>query len=104
MSHHEEPIPKRQRRDEAELGLPPRKRHENIAARGHPRQHNGDHYGDIIYQGAAATASTSESGSIRDLLLERLLFEEMDARYLTINASLAPKSCRWLLERPEYER
>jgi hypothetical protein len=32
------------------------------------------------------------------------MFDEMDARYLTINASLTPSSCRWLLDREEYKR
>jgi ankyrin repeat protein len=32
------------------------------------------------------------------------MFEEMDARYLTIDALLAPSSCRWLLDREEYKR
>jgi ankyrin repeat protein len=79
------------------------KSYDNTTARDQSRQHNGDHYANInIYNGATATKSAP--GPDAKAALERLMFDEMEARYLTINASLAPRSCRWLFDREDYRR
>jgi ankyrin repeat protein len=112
MSYDPNSTRKRPREDEendnSHQHCPPQKRHENISAQDHARQHNGDQYhGNVnIYHGAAVPASASRSPepTAIEAALESLIFEEMDARYLTIDASLTPSSCRWLLEREEYKK
>lgn len=109
MSHNPNPTRKRPREDEendnSHQHCPPHKRHENVSAHDHARQHNGDQYhGPVnIYQGAASASRSPEPTAV-ETALESLMFEEMDARYLTIDALLAPSSCRWLLDREEYKR
>lgn len=109
MSYNPNSTRKRPRDDEEDDNshrhCPPQKRHENISAHDHARQHNGDQYhGPVnIYQSAASAARSPEP-SVVEAALESLMFEEMDARYLTIDASLAPSSCRWLLDREEYKK
>lgn len=87
---------------------PQQQRFENVSTHDHGRQHNGDQYlsNVTIYQGAAVpnSASRSPEPTAMEIALESLMFEEMDVRYLTINPSLTPCSCRWLLEREEYEK
>jgi ankyrin repeat protein len=93
--------------DELERGWASQKRYENTTARDQSRQHNGDHYANVnIYNGSttATPGSTLPELDLAKDALERLYFDEMDARYLTINASLAPSSCSWLFGRPEYQR
>lgn len=110
MSYDPNSTHKRPREDEEDDNshqhCPPQKRHENISAQDHARQHNGDQYhGNVnIYHGAAASVSRSPEPSAVETALESLMFEEMDARYLTIDASLTPSSCRWLLDREEYKK
>jgi ankyrin repeat protein len=109
MAYNPNPMRKRPREDEEDDNshqhCPPQKRHENISAQDHARQHNGDQYhGPVnIYQGAASASRSPEPSAV-ETALESLMFEEMDARYLTIDALLAPSSCRWLLDREEYKR
>jgi ankyrin repeat protein len=93
--------------DTLERGWASHKRFENTSACDQSRQHNGDRYDNVnIFHGAAtvASASTLPEPDLTKDALERLYFDEMDARYLTINASLAPSSCRWLFDREEYQR
>jgi ankyrin repeat protein len=93
--------------DGLERGWTSHKRYDNTTARDQSRQHNGDHYANVNIYNGPATATPGSTLSEPDMTkeaLERLLFDEMDARYLTINASLAPSSCSWLFERPEYQR
>jgi ankyrin repeat protein len=104
------PARKRQRTNEDEVdevlerGWTSRKIYDSTTARDQSRQHNGDNIN--IFHGAAtvAGASTLPELDLAKDALERLYFDEMDARYLTINASLAPSSCSWLFGRPEYQR
>jgi hypothetical protein len=49
-------------------------------------------------------ASRVPEPTANETALESLMFEEMDARYLTLNASLTPSSCHWLLAREEHKR
>jgi hypothetical protein len=113
MADHSTSSRKRQRPDEdqaddgLEGGWVSHKRYENTTARDQSRQHNGDHYANVnIYNGPATVppGSTLPELDLAKEAFERLLFDEMDARYLTINASLAPSSCSWLFGRPEYQR
>jgi hypothetical protein len=93
--------------DGLERGWVAHKRFENTTASDQARQHNGDHYANVTIYNGPATATPGSTLSEPDMAkeaLERLLFDEMDARYLTINASLAPSSCRWLFDREEYQR
>jgi hypothetical protein len=68
---------------------PPQQRFENVSTHDHARQHNGDQYhagGNVnIYHGAAVPTSASRSPepTAIETALESLMFEEMDARYLT---------------------
>jgi ankyrin repeat protein len=113
MADHSTKSRKRPRPDEdqaddgLERGWASHKRYENTTARDQSRQHNGDHYANVnIYNGSttATPGSTLPELDLAKDALERLYFDEMDARYLTINASLAPSSCSWLFGRPEYQR
>jgi hypothetical protein len=93
--------------DGLERGWTSHKRYDNTTARDQSRQHNGDHYANVNIYNGPATAPPSSPLPEHDLAqeaFERLLFDEMDARYLTINVSLAPSSCSWVFERPEYQR
>ncbi|GAB7327580.1 hypothetical protein MBLNU13_g11434t1 [Cladosporium sp. NU13] len=109
MSYNPDSTRKRPREDEEDRNLhqhcPPHKKHENVSAHDHARQHNGDQYhGNVnIYHGGGS-ASRSPEPTAMETALESLMFEEMDARYLTIDALLAPSSCKWLLGREEYKR
>ena len=109
MSHHPGPTRKRPREEEDDCNLYQRyaqqRRYEHVGAHDNARLQNGDQYhGNVnIYQGAASASRSPEPTAI-EAALESLMFEEMDARYLTIDASLAPSSCRWLLDREEYNR
>ena len=115
MSYNPNSTRKRPREDDEEEDsellrrrCPPQQRFQNVSTHDHARQHNGDQYhGNVtIYHGAAVPASASRSPepTAIETALESLMFEEMDARYLTIDASLTPSSCRWLLEREEYKK
>lgn len=107
MSHNPDLMRKRPREEDDDFHghRTPQKRHENISAHDHARQHNGDqYYGTVNIQQGATSASRSPEPSAAEAALESLMFEEMDARYLTIDALLAPSSCRWLLDREEYKR
>ena len=107
MSHNPDLRRKRPREedDDSHGHCTPQKRHENISAHDQARQQNGDqYYGTVnIHQGAGSASKSPEPTAI-ETALESLMFEEMDARYLTIDALLAPSSCRWLLDREEYKR
>jgi hypothetical protein len=110
MASDPTPARKRQRTNEdegdevLERGWTSRKIYDSTTARDQSRQHNGDNIN--IFHGAAtvAGASTLPEPDLTKDALERLYFDEMDARYLTINAYLAPSSCSWLFGRPEYQR
>ena len=83
MSHNLNSTRKRPREDEGDHDLhqqcAPQKRHENVSAHDHARQHNGDQYhGNVnIYHGAdmAASASRSPEPTAVDYALESLMFE-----------------------------
>ena len=109
MSHDPNSTRKRPREDDQDEDLhrrgPSRQRFEHIRAYDHARQSIGDQYhGNVnIYQGGASASRSPEPTAI-ETALESLMFEEMDARYLTIDALPAPSSCKWLLGREEYKR
>lgn len=109
MSYNPDSTRKRPREDDEDRSLhrqcPPQKRYEDIRAHDYARQSIGDQYhGNVnIYQGGASASRSPEPTAI-ETALESLMFEEMDARYLTIDALLAPSSCKWLLGREEYKR
>jgi hypothetical protein len=112
MSYDPNSTRKRLREDEGDEELyqryPPRKSYEHISAHDYARLQNGDQYhGSVnIYHGveAATNVSRSPEPTFIQTAFENLMFDEMDTRYLTINASLTPTSCRWLLDREEYKR
>ncbi|KAM0712943.1 hypothetical protein Q7P35_000394 [Cladosporium inversicolor] len=99
MSHDSNPTPKRRREDNEDnedndlrrIG-PPQNRWENIITHENARQHLGN------------VASKLPDLDAVEITFESLAFEEMDARYLAIDASLAHFSCRWLLDRVVYMR
>jgi len=79
----------------------------HVSASDQARQHIGDvFHGPVTLQHVAntsITATVSIKGAGRSCLMESLVFNEMDARFIEVHPNLVG-TCEWLSETPEYKK
>jgi hypothetical protein len=80
---------------------------ESLIAQDHARQHNGDQYfyGTVNFQDTATSPEVERSVRESKLakILESLVFEHMDSRFMDVRPNLVG-TCEWLLNTPEYKK